>query len=209
MLLLQLLYNNFNSKELYMLQLAGNKVLFNKSGIEFDENKPDKYFLIAYALELYISLLNDYEPNVLYKHDTNDLCTDKDELNKLFFTTFGENLEIDFAQDAQEKVEKLKNDAEHRQLTPDEIEIYKANVDLMKGYIIQREINKSAFYTAIEKIVQLIKKNRINEIHLPILNEFSRVIVAIQGVLLEKKVATETKAEVDNKDGYIKFSINI
>lgn len=62
---------------------------------------------------------------------------------------------------------------------------------------------------AIEKIVQLIKKNRINEIHLPILNEFSRVIVAIQGVLLEKKVATETKAEVDNKDGYIKFSINI
>jgi len=194
------------------LKYVGPKPIISHTGVEFDLNKEDKFIYIEIVIQLIKALSHEYIENRIYKYNAdisphsgddmlNDLkkiCKNLDELiNK-------ENHHIE-----DEIQHNLQRAQESFTLNMEEKKVLKNNIRLMHDYLVQRSVNKSVYYCAINALSELVQKDHIDYIVAPMTQPFLHVFHSLQGVLSNKKVPLDTDMQIYKENGVLLTKLKV
>lgn len=194
------------------LKFVGPKPLISATGIEFDNNKEDKHVYINIAVQLLRALDHDYIDNKLYIYDVNNSrFTDAQLLEAV---QHYRPKVIELAEERQKFVEKqvandLQRARENTLLSDIDKEVLINNLNIMKAYRIQRSINKTIYYCAIDALAELVKKDHIDFIVAPMFQKFAHVFHSVQGVLHEQKFPIDTDIEIYEEAGKLLIKLKV
>jgi hypothetical protein len=194
------------------LKYVGPKPIISHTGINFDNNKEDKYVYLNIVVQLLKSLNHEYIQNRVYTyktdtsrfsneqlmHELKEFCPD---LEKLM-----ENENHDINHEIQENITRAHENAV---LSEEDKEVLENNIKIMTPYLIQRAINKSVYYCAVDKLAELVKKDNIDYIIVPMFQKFAHVLHSVQGSLKRQKFPIDTKMEVYQEDGKLLVKLKV
>jgi hypothetical protein len=194
------------------LKFVGPKVHITHTGIEFDTNKEDKYVYLGIAIQLLNALDHEYLPNKTYTYSPHTKRLSNDEIwTKL--THYCKNLKetVDAAElSAREYVDThITHAKENRTLDSEEKDVLIKNLSLMKEYVIQRAINKSLYYCAIDALAEVMKRGHIDYVVAPMFQKFAHVFHSIEGVLAKGRFPIDTKIEMYQEKGELLVKLDL
>ena len=79
----------------------------------------------------------------------------------------------------------------------------------MKEYIIQRAINKTAYYCAIDALANILKKDHIDYVIAPMFQKFAHVLHSVQGSLRKQKFPIDTKLDIYQENGKLLVKLKV
>ncbi|MDQ7061961.1 MAG: hypothetical protein Q9M43_12935 [Sulfurimonas sp.] len=79
----------------------------------------------------------------------------------------------------------------------------------MHDYIIQRSINKSVYYCAVNSLANELEDDKISYIVAPMFQKFAHVLHSVQGVLLQRKLPIDTKLDIYQEDGKLLVKLQV
>jgi len=194
------------------LKYVGPKPIISHTGISFDNNKEDKFVYLNIVIQLLKSLNHEYIENKVYTYqaDTKRLSNDElyDELKKFCpdIDTLIDNTDH-FSHDNMN--EEIKRARENELLTDVDKETLENNIKIMTDYIIQRSINKTVYYCAIDKLAELLKKDNIEYIIAPMFQKFAHVLHSVQGSLKRQKFPIDTAMDIYEEDGKLLVKLKV
>ena len=194
------------------LKYVGPKPLISHTGIDFDNNKEDKYVYLNIVLQLLKALDHDYFEDKTYTYHANTQRLSNNELESELKKYCKDLDTIE-----KEKIEEAKKDYEHQLqrahdntvLDNESKEILINNIKLMKDYLLQRTINKAAYYCGVDMLASILKKDKIDYIIVPMFQKFAHVLHSVQGVLRDQKFPMDTKLEIYEEDGKLLAKLQV
>jgi len=194
------------------LKYVGPKPIISHTGIEFDNNKDDKYSYLNIVVQLIKALSHDYFEDKTYTYDADTTRFNSDELLRELSKVCQElpSLMEKKNHDVEEEIaHNIQRANESDTLTNEDKEVLKNNINIMHDYIVQRSINKSVYYCAINALTELLKKDHIDYIVAPMFQNFAHVLHSVQGILREQKFPIDSKLEIYQKDGKLLVKLQI
>ena len=194
------------------LKYVGPKPIISHRGIEFDNNKEDKFAYLNISIQLLKALTNQelLDKKYVYHADTKRLSNDElySELKK--FCNDLDTLMETKSHDVEEEIEhNIQRANENNVLNGEDREVLKNNLDIMHDYIIQRSINKSVYYCAVDKLAEIITKKQIGHIVVPMYQTFAHVLHSIQGSLKKNRIPIDTKLDIYQENGELLAKLEI
>ena len=194
------------------LKYVGPKPIISHTGIDFDNNKEDKFAYLNIAVQLLKALSHEYFAGKVYKYDTDSVRLDNDSLVKEL-KVYCPNLDSLMKSKNHNVEEEIQHHLERAEgsntLTNTDKEALKNNIDMMHDYIIQRSINKSVYYCTIETLAKLLQKDNIDYVIAPMFHNFAHVLHSIQGVLQKDDFSIDTKIEIYQEDGKLLVKLKV
>jgi len=194
------------------LKYVGPKPIISHTGIEFDNNKDDKYTYLNIVVQLIKALSHDYFEDKTYSYNANTKRMNSDELVRSLKKICPDLDSLMKAENHDIEVEILHNVQranESDTLTDEDKEVLKKNIEIMHDYIVQRSINKSVYYCAINALAELLKKDHIDHIVAPMFQNFAHVLHSVQGVLNKQKFPIDTKLDIFQKNGVLVVKLQV
>ena len=181
------------------LKYVGPKAIISHRGIRFDTNKEDKYVYLYTVVQLLKALEHEYVKDKIYKYNVNTHVFCNDELYKEV-EIFCPNIHL-LIKDARDTIEDKINHSIQRikvskTLRDIEKEAFLNNLEIVHEYIIQRFINKSVYYYAVDALGERVKDYHIDYVIAPMFQGFEHVLHSVQGVLLKSKYLRYTKLDI-------------
>ena len=194
------------------LKYVGPKPIISHTGIEFDNNKEDKFVYLNIVVQFLKSLNHKYITNKIYTYQSNmDRLSNMqlhDELKK-----FCPNIDKIIDDTDHFEHENMHNDIkrarENRVLTPLDKETLENNIKIMTDYIVQRSINKKVYYCAVNELAELVKKDNIDYIVVPMFQKFAHVLHSVQGSLKKQNFPIDTKIDIYEEDGKLLAKLKV
>lgn len=194
------------------LKYVGPKPIISHTGIDFDNNKEDKYAYLNIVVQLLKSLNHDYFQDKVYKYnaDTSRLSDDElyRELRK-FCPNIKTLMEKENHNIEEEIGHHLQRAEQSDTLTNEDKQTLQNNINIMQDYIIQRSINKSVYYCAVNTLAQLLKHDHIDYVVAPMFQKFAHVLHSVQGVLAKDKFPVDTKLDIYQEDGKLLVKLQV
>ena len=194
------------------LKYVGPKPIISHTGIEFDNNKEDKFAYLNIVLQLLKALDHDYfeDKTYIYQSDTNRYSNDKlvKDLRKYcptidtLINKENHNIEDEIKHNIQRANESDTLDNESKT-------VLKNNIKIMHDYLVQRSINKSVYYCSIDALAQLLKKDHIDHIIVPMFQKYAHVLHSVQGSLREQEFPIDTKLDIYQEDGKLLAKLQV
>lgn len=195
------------------IKYAGPKVLFSKYGIDFDNNKDDKYIYLNIAIQLSKAFNHKYSLGEKYVYDTSSKRLSDSEVLSFVIKAFPNHNELlkQASKEAKELFSEELQKANNLKHTISEAEYnsWVKNINLMEDYIIQRAFNKIIYYALITKIANSLKKQNIAEVHAPMYQNFVHVFHSLKGALKQKPEPKDAKIEIYEKNEILMTSLEI
>jgi len=194
------------------LKYVGPKPIISHTGIDFDNNKEDKFAYLNIVVQLLKSLSHNYFENETYTYhaDTSRLSDDEllRELSKYCpnIDSLMEKENHDIEDEIRHNLIRAK---ESDTLTDADKETLRNNIKIMREYLVQRSINKSVYYCAINSLAELLKHDNISYIIAPMFQKFAHVLHSVQGVLLKENNAINTKLEIYQDEGQLLVKLQV
>ncbi|MEA3331111.1 MAG: hypothetical protein U9Q29_05390 [Campylobacterota bacterium] len=194
------------------LKYVGPKPIISHSGIEFDNNKDDKYSYLNIAVQLLKALDHDYFEDKTYTYQTNSARLSNDEmLNELKkfcpqISSLMEKENHDIEEEIEHNIQRAK---ENSVLNEENRKILQNNINLMHDYLVQRSINKSVYYCAIDALAKLLKEDHIDYIIVPMFQKFAHVLHSVQGSLKKQDLPIDTKLEIYQENGKLLVKLQV
>ena len=186
------------------LKYVGPKPIISHTGIEFDNNKEDKYALLNIVVQLLKALNHDYFEDKTYTYHADTSRLDSQELLdtlKIYCPDLQSLMQNRYQEVEEEVEEEILRAKANKVLDDESKEVLINNINIMKEYMIQRAVNKSVYYCSVHKLAELVKKDHIDHIVVPMFQKFAHVLHSVQGVLREQKFPIDTKLDIYEKDG--------
>ena len=194
------------------LKYVGPKPIISHTGIEFDNNKEDKYAYLNITLQLLKALSHDYfeDKTYVYQADTQRYANE-DLLHHLkeFCPNISSLMEHRNHDTQQEIEHNMQRAQENEFLNEENRETLEKNIEIMQEYMLQRSVNKAVYYCAIDALAQLLKKDHIDHIVVPMFQKFAHVLHSVQGALQEQKFPIDTKMEVYQEKGNLLVKLQV
>ena len=194
------------------LEYVGPKPIISHTGIEFDNNKEDKFVYLNIVVQLLKALSHDYFEDKTYHFnaDTGRLSESEliRELKKFCpdIESLMENKDYNTEEEIQHNLQRAK---ESDTLTQADKETLQNNINIMHDYLIQRSINKSVYYCSINALAKLVQKDHISYIVVPMFQKFAHVLHSVQGALQKEKIAIDTKIEIYQENGKLLVKLQV
>ena len=189
---------------MYKLAYAGPKPQISQRGIEFDKNQDDKFHYLPALIELIKGLDHDYFEDKTYTFETHPQEIHSKELLTIL-KSYCLDLEslIDKAQKhAKESLQhELQRVDENEILSEEEKEVYRNNLLIMKDYLTQFDINQTVYDCALKKLAEIVTKDHIHYIIVPMFQKYAYVLHNLQSVLKEQEHPIDTKLDIIEEDG--------
>ena len=188
------------------LKYSGPKPFINQHGIFFKEGKEDKYIYLKIATRVLLSIDKVYrkQENFQVFIDNHDNLTDADilEILKMYEPNLEQHVQNEEKKYEQHITNMIKEVEENKIISDNEKKIWIKNINLMKDYMIQREINKLYYIHLIKAIKNIIHKDDIKEIDIDFSLEHWHILESIAGNLEygTNSIPTLIKVE-ENKNG--------
>lgn len=194
------------------LKYAGPKPIISQTGIEFDKNKEDKYVYLNIVVQLLKALSHEYIENrtYTYKADTCILSDDKlyNELKK--YCPKINSLMDKESHNVDDEIEhQIQRAHENSILSKDDKEVLKRNIEIMHDYLIQRSVNKSVYYCAVNTLAELLQKDNIDYIIAPMTEPFFHVFHSLQGSLEHQKSPIDSKIDIYKENGNLLIKLQV
>jgi hypothetical protein len=198
---------------MHAIKYAGPKPIISHTGIDFDNNKEDKYVYINIAIQLLKALDHEYYEDKVYTYNAETHRLDEnemlDELKKYCpnLSELVDKEDHDIEEDIQNSIKRAD---ENCILGHECKETLKNNIELMHDYLIQRSINKRVYYCVINKLAEMVQKDNIDYIVTPMFNKFAHVLHSLQGALTQgQRRPIDTDMEIYKDDGalYVKLKV--
>ncbi|MFA5214716.1 hypothetical protein [Sulfuricurvum sp.] len=194
------------------LEYAGPKPLISAHGIEFDHNKEDKFVYLSIAAELIQALDHEYIEDKSYTC----LTGDKPITPEIIFALIRRydpqlDREIEERQTLVEAeiASQIKHAHENRLLCEEERQVLINNIELLRAYRIQRSINKTVYYSAIETLARIIHKGHIEHITAPMYPKFFHVFHSVQGALTKLHPPVDSTIDIYTEDKHLSVQLKI
>ena len=194
------------------LKYVGPKPVISHTGIEFDNNKEDKFAYLNIIVQLLKALNHDYFENKTYSYNADTSRLSDDELLREL-TKFCPNLDSLMEQKNNDIEDDIKHDIQRTKesdtLTQEDKETLQNNINIMHDYLVQRSINKSVYYCAVKALSELLKRESISYVITPMFQTFAHVLHSVQGMLLKDKFPIDTKLEIYQEDGKLLVKLQV
>ena len=194
------------------LKYVGPKPIISHTGIAFDNNKEDKYIYLNIVVQMLKALSHSYFEGKTYSYDADTSRLNDDELMQELkkYCPKIESLMEKSNHDIEEEIShNLERAHENNVLNDINKEILENNINLMHDYLVQRSINKSVYYCAITALAEILKKDNINYIVVPMFQKFDHVLRSVQGSLLRQKFPIHTKLDVYQEEGKLLAKLQV
>ncbi len=194
------------------IKFVGPKAIISHTGIEFDNNKEDKYVYLNIVIQLLKALDHEYIENKMYYYsaDTSRL-NDEEILQEI--QKYCDNLKDIYSKVLKDEEnyinEQIKNAQENSFLNTQEKEVLIKNINLMREYIIQRSFNKKLYYCILDKLADVMKRDHIDYVIAPMFQKFAHVFHSVEGVLHAKKHPIDTKIEIYEEKGKLLVKLDL
>ena len=194
------------------VQYVGPRVEVSNQGVAYRKSKEDKYVYLMSALEILKNIDNDDERKKLYSHHFENKAIEEvlHSILKCHESGVEEKIEEEechYEEKMQQEIETIRN-LPH--LTDIDKEVWIKNIELVKGYKMQRAVNKRCYIHCIQNIIQVIKHNNIKEITTPFNRNFFHVLNSICGALITGKPSLDAKVlEENDKDNNMVVKLSI
>jgi hypothetical protein len=195
---------------MFQLHYTGSKPIISQHGIFFKEGKEDKYIYLRTAIYLLLSIDKHYYEK--YKGSPSEKLSDQEILEVL--QVYEPNLEQHLLEEKQKyeaHIEEMREHARSHPLTEEERTAWINNIEIMRPYLIQREINKLYYIHCIKAIQEIIHEDQLKEIDINFSLKNWHILTSIAGNLGYgvKSVRTVIKVETDKEENLIaKLLIN-
>lgn len=194
------------------LKYVGPKALISETGIEFDNNKEDKYVYLHIALQIIKAIDHEYIEDRVYTYSADTQRLGNDELYETS-KKYCDDIDavIDEAEEgASAYVDDLLRRADENSVIDEiEREVLKKNISLMRNYIVQRAVNKRVYYCVIHSLAELLKKDNIDYIIAPMFQKFAHVFHTVQGVLINQRSPINSNMEIYEEDGRLMVKLDV
>jgi len=194
------------------LKYVGPKPIISHTGIEFDNNKEDKFAYLNIVLQLLKALDHEYfnDKTYIYEADTHRYSNDElsrelrrycPDIDKLI-NKENHNIEDEIKHNMQRARESDTLDEESKT-------VLKNNIKIMHDYLVQRSINKSVYYCAIDALAELLKKDHIDHIIVPMFQKYAHVLHSVQGSLRQQEFPIDTKLDIYQENGKLLAKLQV
>ena len=194
------------------LKYAGPKPIISHTGIEFDNNKEDKYVYINIALQLLKALSHEYFEGKKYTYETNTNRISETELLSEI-KKYCPNINILMQKqnhNMEEEVEHQIKRAHENCVIDDTCKIVlEKNIDIMHDYLVQRSVNKAVYYCLIDTLAELLKKDNIDYVIVPMFQNYFHVLHSVQGSLKKQRFPIDTSLEIHKEDGKLVAKLDV
>ncbi len=185
------------------LKYVGPKPIISYKGIDFDNNKEDKFAYLNIVVQLLKAVDHDYfeEKTYTYEADASRLTADEllSELKK-YCPKIEHLMESQNHQIEDEILHDIKRARENLLLKDEERTVLESNIHLMHDYLIQRSINKTVYYCAVDALASFFQKGNLDYMVTPMFQKFFHVLHSVQGSIKRQKFGLDTKLEIFEKD---------
>lgn len=194
------------------LKYVGPKPIISHRGIEFDNNKEDKYVYLNIVVQFLKALDHEYYKDKTYSYE---LSTDRLSADEMMSILSEYCVDLDSiiereGHDVEEEIfHNLQRAHENEVLSDEDKEVLKENIKIMHDYMIQRSINKSIYYCAVDALAEILKKDNIDYIIVPMYQKFIHVLHSVQGSLLRQKVPIDTKIDIYQEDNKLLAKLKV
>ncbi|MDD2790557.1 MAG: hypothetical protein PHU40_07835 [Sulfurimonas sp.] len=194
------------------LAYAGPKPIISHTGVAFDKNKEDKYSYLSVLITLLNAFNHEYIKDKTYICDANahELKADDiySELKKYCpnIDTIIQSQNHDIEAAIEHDLHRVE---ENRILNEFEKEALHNNIELMHDYKIQRSINKSIYYCGIHALAELIEREKIEHITVPMFIKYTHILHSVQGVLQTEKRPLESSLSIFEEDEKLMAKLQI
>ena len=186
------------------LRYVGPKPIISHTGIQFDNNKDDKYSYLNIAIQFIKAIDHSYIENRIYNYDINSKRLSDMELEdeiKRICPDIETILEKQNHNIEDEIEHNLQRAHENKILSEVDKETLENNIKIMHDYMVQRSINKSVYYCVIGTLAEILKRDNIDYLVAPMFQSFNHVFHSVQGVLKRLKYPIDTDLQVYMQDG--------
>lgn len=194
------------------LKFVGPKPIISHTGIEFDNNKDDKYNYLNIVVQLLKAIDHEYfdDKTYVYQSDTSRLSSEElfCELKK-YCSNIDSLMERENHNVEEEIERQLIRANESATLKDADKEVLQNNINLMHDYLIQRSINKAIYYCAINALAELLRRGHIDHIIVPMFQKFVHVLHSVEGSLKTHKNPIETKLDIYKEDGKLLVKLQL
>ena len=194
------------------LKYVGPKPIISHTGIEFDNNKDDKFAYLNIVVQLLKALDHDYFEDKTYTYQANTTRLSNDEM-MMELKKYCPNLDSLMQRtnhSVEEEVEhQIRRAKENSVLNEEEKEALEKNIEMMQDYMIQRSVNKSVYYCAIDALAELLKKDHIDHVIAPMFQKFAHVFHSVQGVLQKRRFPIDTKLDIYQENGKLLVKLQV
>lgn len=194
------------------LKYVGPKPIISHTGIDFDNNKEDKFAYLNIAVQLLKALDHEYFKDKSYRYHADTSRLSSDELLKEL-QKYCPNLETLMKEVSYKTTENIEHEIQRIQdsstLKDEDKEVHINNINLMYDYIVQRAINKDVYYCAINSLAKMVQKDQINYVITPMFQTFAHVLHSIQGVLFKSEFTLDTKIDIYQEDGKLLVKLKV
>jgi len=194
------------------LKYVGPKPIISHTGIEFDNNKEDKFAYLNIVIQLLKALDHDYfeDKTYVYQADTARV-TSKELINELkkYCPNINQLMNKE-NHNVEEEIQHNIQRAHENAILSDEVKsVLEENIKIMHDYLIQRSVNKSIYYCAVDALASLLVKDHIDYIIVPMFQTFFHVLHSAQGCLQKQKADMDTNLEILQKDGKLLAKLTV
>jgi predicted DNA-binding transcriptional regulator len=194
------------------LQYAGPKPLISAHGVEFDQNKEDKFVYLGFVAELIRALDHEYIEDKSYAVTTTYSIESAQSILSLI-QKYNPLLDQEIAErenSTQFEIEdELKRAQENQLLCEEEREVLIKNIELLRNYRIRRAVNKTVYYSAITILAHIIQKGHISYITAPMHPIHRHVFHSIQGALLKLHPRVGSNIDIFEDKGHLSVRLEI
>ncbi|MDD5052952.1 MAG: hypothetical protein PHO27_09515 [Sulfuricurvum sp.] len=195
-----------------MLKYAGPKPLISAHGIEFDHNKEDKFVYLNIVAELIKALDHDYIEDKRYTCLTGREPLSSDviyELLRQYDPMLDKEIQTWQLTRETELDSEIEHARENKLLCEEERQVLINNITILRSYQIQRTLNKTAYYSGIGTLAQIIHKGHIEHITAPMLPTFFHVFHSIQGSLSKLHPPMESSLDIFEENAHLNIKLKI
>ena len=186
------------------LKYIGPKPLISERGIDFDKNHDDKLNYLPVLLELIHALDHEYIEGKQYTFDAHPenmssyeiyitLQKQCPNLDKMIA-----DIEEKTAQEIEEHIERI-NKNNHLEL--DEKIAYANNLKIMKEYLTNFSINEALFNCTLKKLAEVVTRDHLDYIIVPMFQKFTYVLRQLQAVLEDQQHPIDTQLDILEGNG--------
>lgn len=194
------------------LKYAGPKPIISHTGIEFDNNKEDKYVYINIALQLLKALSHTYHEDKKYVYQAN---TSRISDNELLDEAKKYCPDINSLMDKQNHV--IEEEVQHQLqrahanlvIGDDNKKVLENNINMMHDYLVQRSVNKTVYYCLINALAKLLQEGNIDYIIVPMFQSYFHVLHSVQGSLQLQKFPIHTKLDIYKEKGELLTQLKV
>ena len=183
---------------------TGPKPLISQHGIYFKKGKEDKYVYLKLATKILLFIDKDYSTKKHYEIyiDNHEKMPDDKILDIL--KTYEPKLEAHIKSEIlvyEEHIDNMISEVRELTISDEEQDTWIENINIMRKYLIQREINKLYYIHCIKAIKRIIYNDKIAEIDINFTINNWHILESIAGNLEYgvKSIHTEIVVRPDSE----------